>query len=120
MKDTEISDPKTHRYTYTSLRDIQPSSTPPPPYVSFARKFSSWEEIPFKNPLVKHTAWAFLMGAHPTTPTQAARRGFFQRLQSQCGCIGWLNDVVLKPLRVKFLNMRLEFSSDGEYEEDDD
>ncbi|KAK6916759.1 hypothetical protein RJ641_019620 [Dillenia turbinata] len=46
--------------SYTSLKDLLPASPPmgipSPPYT----RHGSWHEIPIKNPLVKHAAWAYL------------------------------------------------------------
>jgi hypothetical protein len=83
--------------TYTSLRDLLPSS---PPSVMSPTHNSSWyDEIPIKNPLVKHAALAYLQPM--STPAETGNKGFFGRLRDKCscghgwfGCFGWLGDVV--------------------------
>ncbi|KAF5727132.1 hypothetical protein HS088_TW22G00819 [Tripterygium wilfordii] len=82
--------------TYTSLKDIFPASTPA--ITSATGLNSSWHEIPIKNPLLKHAAWAYLQPM--STPTEIEERGFWGKLKERCcgewGCVGWLKDVVLK------------------------
>ncbi|KAJ6403015.1 hypothetical protein OIU84_015013 [Salix udensis] len=77
--------------TYTSLRDLLPSSPPPPCLLSPNTK--------------------------PMSTPDVDNRGLFQRLKDQCGCIRWFNDIVLKPLMVKFFGRGEEISDDDD--EDD-
>lgn len=49
--------------SYTSLKDILRSNSPPPVAVDSPTKFKridSWKEIPIKDPLLQHAAWAYL------------------------------------------------------------
>ncbi|KAK6946473.1 hypothetical protein RJ641_014017 [Dillenia turbinata] len=82
--------------SYTSLKDLLPASppvgTPSPPN-------GSWHEIPIKNPLVKHAAWAYLQPM--STSRESDERGLFD-LFSHCvfgsdddeGCIGFLRGIL--------------------------
>ena len=48
--------------SYTSLKDILRSSTPSPvdsPTLQ-VKRIDSWREIPIKDPLLQHAAWAYL------------------------------------------------------------
>lgn len=94
---------------------LLPSSPPPPCLLSPTQRSGSWKEISIRNPLVKHAARAYLQ---PMSTPDVDNRGLFRRLKDQCGCIGWFNDIVLKPLMVKFFG-RGEENSD-EYDDDED
>ncbi|KAF9684528.1 hypothetical protein SADUNF_Sadunf04G0127400 [Salix dunnii] len=113
-KDPNIEMIQIQPLTYTSLRDLLPSSPPPPCLLSSTQRSSSWKEISIKNPLVKHAARAYLQ---PMSTPDVDNRGLFQRLKDQCGCIRWFNDIVLKPLMVKFFGRGEEISDD---EDEDD
>uniref|UniRef100_A0A5B7CBD8 Uncharacterized protein n=1 Tax=Davidia involucrata TaxID=16924 RepID=A0A5B7CBD8_DAVIN len=104
--------------TYTSLKDLLPAASPPsimsPTYYN---RRDSWREIPIKDPLVKHAAWAYLQPM--TTPPEADGRSCFSKLKDKCcGCFGgFFNDVVLTAIKSLFAE---EGGSDNENEEDDD
>lgn len=83
--------------TYTSLRDLLPASSLSA--MSPTHNSSWYDEIPIKNPLVKHAALAYLQPM--STPAETGNKGFFGRLREKCscghrwfGCFGWLGDVV--------------------------
>lgn len=44
---------------YTSLKDLMPESPPSPASPAFCRG-DSWREIPIRDPLLQHAAWAYL------------------------------------------------------------
>ncbi|CAK7329449.1 unnamed protein product [Dovyalis caffra] len=111
-KDLDVEMIQIRPLAYTSLRDLLPASSSSG-LLSPTRKSSSRREISFKNPLVKHAARAYLQ---PMSTPDVDDKGFFQRLKDQCGCIEWLNDIVIKPLRFRFSRAE-EMSDDGE--EDD-
>ncbi|KAI3499304.1 hypothetical protein L1887_35099 [Cichorium endivia] len=48
--------------SYTSLKDILRSSSTPSPVDSPTgfKRIDSWREIPIKDPLLQHAAWAYL------------------------------------------------------------
>uniref|UniRef100_A0A2P2QX33 Uncharacterized protein LOC105638508 n=1 Tax=Rhizophora mucronata TaxID=61149 RepID=A0A2P2QX33_RHIMU len=100
--------------TYTSLKDL----LPPPSILSPSAHNSSWQEVPIKNPLVKHAALAYLQPM--STPLEVGDQGFFRRLKDQffgqCGCLGWFRDVVWKPLRNSLWETREEIEDEDEDE----
>ncbi|KAM4089463.1 hypothetical protein ACB094_07G153700 [Castanea mollissima] len=134
--------------TYTSLKDLLPSSstTSPPSAITPAMMMminSSWyDEIPIKNPLVKHAALAYLQPM--STPREVRRKGIFGRLKDKCtcccdddgcgggffGCFSWINDVVFAGVKDVFFCERRrsgvvvveveEEEYDEEEDEDDD
>ncbi|KAL3621403.1 hypothetical protein CASFOL_036316 [Castilleja foliolosa] len=69
--------------SYTTLKDLIPSS--PSSNVS-PTSGSSWREIPIKDPLVQHAAWAYLQ---PMAEARGEDRRWWKRVW---GCF---NDVVL-------------------------
>ncbi|CAA0827755.1 Unknown protein [Striga hermonthica] len=76
---------------YTSLRDLLPTS---PASVASPSGGGSWKEIPFRDPLLQHAAWAYLQ------PIAEARGGDGRRpwwwLRGDCGgVLGCLSGVVL-------------------------
>ncbi|KAH7850938.1 hypothetical protein Vadar_004856 [Vaccinium darrowii] len=89
--------------TYTSLRDLLPASPPASIlWPTYNDRKDSWREIPIRDPLLQHAAWAYLQ------PMTAARedddRGFFRKLKDGCGgflgCFGgFWNDVVSGSMR---------------------
>ncbi|KAF5751035.1 hypothetical protein HS088_TW02G00045 [Tripterygium wilfordii] len=106
--------------TYTSLKDLLPAS--PPAITSPTAYNSSWHEIPIKNPLLKHAAWAYLQPM--STATETEERGFWGKLKEkccgECGCVGWLKDVILKVFREVFWERGGEIEEEEEEEDDDD
>ena len=133
--------------TYTSLKDLLPpssSSSSPPSNISPAMMMminSSWyDEIPIKNPLVKHAALAYLQPM--SAPREVRRKGIFGRLKDKCtccggggadgcggeffGCFSWINDVVFARVKDMFFWERrrsvvvVEEDYDEEDEDDDD
>ncbi|GAB4853121.1 hypothetical protein Ancab_017305 [Ancistrocladus abbreviatus] len=100
--------------TYTSLKDITPSSPPSqqgvltPPASGGTRK-NSWDDVAIKNPLVKQAAIAYLQPM--STPPVMGDRNWLQRLKdkfcfgrddeevNQLGCLGFANHVVFVPIR---------------------
>ncbi|KAA8546133.1 hypothetical protein F0562_020973 [Nyssa sinensis] len=86
--------------TYTSLRDLLPASPPPIMSPTYNRG-DSWREIPIKDPLLKHAAWAYLQPM--MTPAESDDRSYFWKLMDKCcgrcgcglfGCFGgFFNDV---------------------------
>lgn len=107
--------------SYTSLRDLLPSSSSSPGVMS-PTPSSSWYEIPIKNPLVKHAAMAYLqpMSSLP----EIGSKGLFSKLRDKCfcrdgacGCFGWLSDVVLGTVREFWERTG---SRKGEVEDDED
>ncbi|KAL2254906.1 UNVERIFIED_CONTAM: hypothetical protein Sindi_0285300 [Sesamum indicum] len=75
--------------SYTSLKDLLPASPPS----TASPTSSSWREIPIKDPLVQHAAWAYLQ---PMAEARDEEDRWWRRLEKKC-C--WLfscfNDVVL-------------------------
>ncbi|WCJ39926.1 hypothetical protein M5689_020873 [Euphorbia peplus] len=98
ISDKEIT-PSQSGSSYTSLKDILPTS--PPTSSSSTLHNSSWHEIPIKNHLVKQAALAYLQPA--CSLPEVGRRGCFGRLKDtfteECGCLFWLNGVVVKSFR---------------------
>ncbi|KAB2636267.1 hypothetical protein D8674_026801 [Pyrus ussuriensis x Pyrus communis] len=89
--------------SYTSLKDLLPAS--PPLSVMSPIHNSSWhDEIPIKNPLVKHAALAYLQPM--STPPEVGDKGLLRMLGEKChcelGCLAWVGDVVLKTVRDVF------------------
>lgn len=84
---------------YTSLKDLLQTSPPPSSIImspnSGPRK-DSWREIPIKDPLLQHAAWAYLQPMS-TDDTEAVRnRSVLNKLKEQCcGVFGCFNDVLL-------------------------
>lgn len=107
--------------SYTSLRDLLPISSSPAAITSSSPTThnSSWhDEIPIKNPLVKHAALAYLQPM--SSPPEVGEKGFLGRFKEscccsrECGCFLWLYDVVWRNVKEAFCQ-RLE-----EVDDDDD
>lgn len=103
--------------TYTSLRDLLPSSHPPTAITSPSNN-SSWNEIPIRNPLVKQAALAYLQPM--STPPEAGEKGLLGRLRERCGCLWWLRDAILGALRDAFFGGATAETDEDEEEEDYD
>ena len=79
--------------TYISLKDILPASPPASVlWPAYDRK-ESWREIPIKDPLLQHAAWAYLR------PMSAAHDSDDRSCLARCGGLfgcfgGFVNDVV--------------------------
>ncbi|KAL8543363.1 hypothetical protein ACS0TY_004050 [Phlomoides rotata] len=75
--------------SYTSMKDLLLSSPPS----AASPTSNSWQEIPIKDPLVQHAAWAYLQ---PMVEARDEDDRWWRRLERKC-C--WLfscfNDVVL-------------------------
>nr|XP_011458695.1 PREDICTED: uncharacterized protein LOC105349779 [Fragaria vesca subsp. vesca] len=105
--------------TYTSLRDLLPSS---PPTIASPTHNSSWHEIPIKNPLVKHAALAYLQPM--STPPEVGGKGILRTIRDKCGCsdgigcVDWLRDVFWKSVKEAFGDGRRDWEE--EYDDDDD
>ncbi|KAA3464689.1 zinc-regulated protein 8-like [Gossypium australe] len=106
--------------SYTSLKELLPASSPTiiSPTMSTVHN-SSWNEIPIKNPLVKQAALAYLQPMESLPP--AGEKGFFERVKencsSECGCVSWMFDVVLKNAKMVFWPIR-EVSASADYVDD--
>ncbi|KAL6963672.1 hypothetical protein U1Q18_034679 [Sarracenia purpurea var. burkii] len=90
--------------TYTSLKDILPASPPMPISPLYDRK-DSWREIPIKDPLLQHAAWAYLQPM--STAQESDDRSCAAKLKDSClglfGCFGGLlSDVVATTIKMLF------------------
>ncbi|MCE0481869.1 hypothetical protein HAX54_039966 [Datura stramonium] len=65
--------------TYTSLKDLLPASPPAILSPTNGRK-DSWREIPMKDPLLQHAAWAYLQSA----AIPEADRSFSEKMKEKC------------------------------------
>ncbi|PIN19190.1 hypothetical protein CDL12_08134 [Handroanthus impetiginosus] len=75
--------------SYTSLKDVLPAS---PPSTSSPTS-SSWREIPIKDPLLQHAAWAYLQ---PMAEARNEDDRWWRRLEKMCcGLFSCFHDVVL-------------------------
>ncbi|KAK8476808.1 hypothetical protein V6N13_115216 [Hibiscus sabdariffa] len=96
--------------SYTSLKDLLSSptalqtgiSSPTTAPINNNNNWSCWnEEIPIKNPLVKHAALAYLQPL--SSPTAAVEKGSFGGLRGMCcresGCLFWLYGVVWRNVK---------------------
>lgn len=99
--------------SYTSLKDLLPVS--PAASIASPTHNSSWQEIPIRNPLVKHAAMAYLQPM--STPAEVGGKGCFGRVRD-CECLGWINDVVWRGLKEAFRECRDEIYDDDD--EDDE
>ncbi|CAK9180979.1 unnamed protein product [Ilex paraguariensis] len=95
---------------YTSLRDLLPCLM----QATTSRK-GSWREIPIKDPLVQHAAWAYLQPM--MTAREVDDRSSSVRLKSKCcrllECFGeFFDDVVVPTIKGWFSNGGTE-SEDG-------
>ncbi|KAL9141726.1 hypothetical protein ABFS82_14G123000 [Erythranthe guttata] len=71
--------------SYTSLKDLMPPSTSSPT--------GSWREIPIKDPLLQHAAWAYL---RPVAADRGDDGRWWRRFAEKfCGLFVCLNGVVL-------------------------
>ncbi|KAF7142580.1 hypothetical protein RHSIM_Rhsim05G0052900 [Rhododendron simsii] len=84
--------------TYTSLRDLLPASPPGSIlWPTYNDRKDSWREIPIKDPLLQHAAWAYL---RPMTAVRGDEdRGLLGKLADGCGgffgCFGGFLDQVV-------------------------
>uniref|UniRef100_A0A0V0GRT9 Putative ovule protein n=1 Tax=Solanum chacoense TaxID=4108 RepID=A0A0V0GRT9_SOLCH len=77
--------------TYTSLKDLLPESPPSILSPTNGRK-DSWREIPMKDPLLQHAAWAYLQ---PTAVAEADQC-FSEKMKNKCfGLFDCFTDVIL-------------------------
>ncbi|KAH0697713.1 hypothetical protein KY290_015549 [Solanum tuberosum] len=77
--------------TYTSLKDLLPGSPPSILSPTNGRK-DSWREIPMKDPLLQHAAWAYLQ---PTAVAEAD-----QCFSEKCfGLFDCFSDVIFSMFR---------------------
>ncbi|KAB1215306.1 hypothetical protein CJ030_MR4G018390 [Morella rubra] len=110
--------------TYTSLKDLLPSSSPAS-IMSPTHNSSWYDEIPIKNPLVKHAALAYLLPM--STARESGDKGLFGRLREQCscqgrcfGCFAWLGDII-SAIKEAFRERRgIEYYAAEEDEDDDE
>lgn len=122
FSDTELISINNHRQhtttasgsaNYTSLKDILPQTPIQLSGISPTHN-SSWHEIPIRNPLVKHAAWAYLQPMSTLPDSDDNRCCFFTKLNSlRCGEIGCFEYFRNSILRL-FLNRR-----DSDVDEDD-
>lgn len=83
--------------SYTSLKDILPAS-PSSIGSPVTIRMDSWKEIPIKDPLVQHAAWAYLQPMAELKHDEG--RFFVRKMMEKCrGLVGCFNDVVLWWLR---------------------
>lgn len=82
--------------SYTSLKDLLPSSPPS----TASPTSSSWREIPIKDPLVQHAAWAYLQ---PMAEARDEDDRWWRRLEKKCCWVfSCFNDVVLVMFKGRF------------------
>ncbi|KAK1419352.1 hypothetical protein QVD17_28518 [Tagetes erecta] len=73
--------------SYTSLKDVLRATSPPSSPVESLKKFrriDSWREIPIKDPLLQHAAWAYLQPMN-SEPETGERCGFRKLKECLCG-----------------------------------
>lgn len=117
--------------TYTSLKDLLPASSSSPPTGMSPTMMmminSSWyDEIPIKNPLVKHAALAYLQPM--STRPEVRNKGIFGKLKENCtcatagffSCFAWINDVVVSTFKDAFSERRASLEFDEDDDEDDE
>lgn len=74
--------------SYTTLKDLLLDS---PPFTG-SPTGGSWKEIPIKDPLLQHAAWAYLQ---PTGEARDEEKPWWRRLEERCcGLFGCFSDVV--------------------------
>lgn len=100
--------------TYTSLKDLLPEPVIVSPVYD---RGDSWREIPIKDPLLQHAAWAYIHLS--TMPSKVDDRSCAAKVKDGClglfECLGGLfNDVVRKMVKWWFL----EDESVGEHSSD--
>ncbi|CAN1134629.1 hypothetical protein LINPERPRIM_LOCUS15985 [Linum perenne] len=92
---------------YTSLKKLLRTMSPPSIVTSPAARNSSWHDIPLKDQIVKQAAWAYLQPSGGASEFASCDGGgigeVFRRLRvgcvgrgEKCGCLEWINDVVLE------------------------
>lgn len=88
------------RTPYTSLKDLIQTSPPPSSIIMSPPRKDSWREIPIKDPLLQHAAWAYLQPMSSDDIEAARNRNVMNKLKEKCcGVFGCFNDVVLLVLR---------------------
>lgn len=94
---------------YTSLKDLIPSTSPP----SVASPTGgSWREIPIKDPLVQHAAWAYLQ---PMAGARDEDDRWWKRLERKCcGLFSCFNDVAAAVFPGWFAEERSDGCGDGD------
>ncbi|KAI3804041.1 hypothetical protein L1987_32209 [Smallanthus sonchifolius] len=72
--------------SYTSLKDILRATSPPSPVDSLMKfkRIDSWREIPIKDPLLQHAAWAYLQPMS-SEPDSGHRCCFWKLKDCFCG-----------------------------------
>ncbi|KAL2537829.1 Uncharacterized protein Fot_19220 [Forsythia ovata] len=86
--------------SYTSLKDILPAS-PMSIGSPVTSRRESWREIPIKDPLVQHAAWAYLQPMAVLEDNDG--RYFARKMMDKCrGLIECFNDVVLVVVKSLF------------------
>lgn len=86
--------------TYTSLKDLMPVASTTEVFSSTYSRNQSWEEIPIKNPLVKHAAWAYLQPMSSTPENED--RSVLDRLKCGVGCCEFIHQVVVPMIKEAF------------------
>ncbi|GMI88045.1 hypothetical protein HRI_002473800 [Hibiscus trionum] len=107
---SDIEMMKIQSVSYTSLKDLLSSPTSvqtgiSSPTTARNNNYNNWscwnEEIPIKNPLVKHAALAYLQPM--SSPTATVEKGSFGGLRGMCcresGCFFWLYGVVWRDVK---------------------
>nr|DAD41719.1 TPA_asm: hypothetical protein HUJ06_016042 [Nelumbo nucifera] len=83
---------------YTSLKDLLPPSPAAGIYSPNFTGNQSWHEIPIKNRLVKHAAWAYLQ-PNSTSPKPEAG-GFLRQLMVRCnGCFRFFSEHIVAGIK---------------------
>ncbi|KAL7237317.1 hypothetical protein ACSBR2_003581 [Camellia fascicularis] len=111
--------------SYISLKDLLPVSPPLITSPTHYNRRESLREIPIKDPLVQHAAWAYLQPM-----STAARQGDGQSWKEKCGGGGWwlfgcfggfFNDVVWKTVkRLVLVSEKNDNIEDEDEDEDED
>lgn len=85
-----------HSNHYTSLKDLMPES-PPSSTASPTTccRGDSWREIPIKDPLLQHAAWAYLQPMTAERQSEGDRRWWRRFRHKFCWLLSCFNDVVL-------------------------
>lgn len=86
---------------YTSIKDLLPTSSPTSILSPTASRMDSWREIPIRDPLLKHAAWAYLQ---PTgAVSDSDDRNLLEKLKEKCcGVFACFGDVLLVIRRACF------------------
>ncbi|KAL3539109.1 hypothetical protein ACH5RR_002475 [Cinchona calisaya] len=102
---------------YTSLKDLLPTS---PSTIMSPTTNNSWREIPIKDPLLQHAAWAYLQPMKSDDHEVNGSRSFIRKLKDQwCGVFGCFNDVVLVLVKSWFSATGIKEELNGQLGEDD-